>query len=305
MESLLQKYYEYLLKLNIQNKNDELHFYNLYHLVINAYDIKKDNQFKKDLQFSNILIDKVNSINELYVNSITPRMYTSKNMTNVSNISNGANTNDSIKIATKSIDYYQKINNYDITKCYWNNMSFNRVNKSIISKNTSNSPGYASPIQKTMFMGAVGLIINDNKISITNWDTATNNISMIKSFNNSNDEIVKYVYSIDIKHALITQLMNNTNLINNWGFNEKQYLSAFIENVIFNIFDINNKNDIILGRLKTDEVLSSKNKLINYIYEDEKYEIVNNIKISFNDNIIELELPNDDYQYALKYIISK
>lgn len=64
METLLQKYYEYFLKLNLQdNKKSEIssEFNSFYCLIINAYDINKDEKLKKELniftkffQFSSI-----------------------------------------------------------------------------------------------------------------------------------------------------------------------------------------------------------------------------------------------------------
>lgn len=60
MLDLLNKYYEYFLKLNLDDKNnlnEEEKFENFHKIIINEYDLSNDSELRKDInQFFNFLM---------------------------------------------------------------------------------------------------------------------------------------------------------------------------------------------------------------------------------------------------------
>lgn len=273
---------------NVINYNDiNYHYYsygcNPEFIDILYYNNSKISKiFNHDMCFSNIHIDDIKPIKELYIDKVI--------------INTLYNYNDDKKI---------KVSDYDITKCYWSDNIFSKLFSADDTNKCILNPGYTIPIQKRMFMGGVGLVINCDIMEITKWQSSINKISNEKTFNDADDTISKSVYRVNIKHALLEHLLENANLINNWPNNKKQNIISFIENVICNIFNINNKNDIKIYRTKKDD-LANDNKLIDYSINDKTFEEIDNIKIiPVNNDILEIELPNDDYQYAIKYIIKK
>lgn len=246
-----------------------------------SFDNNVDNLFKKDLCFSNIKVCKVNSINQLFINNVC----SSSNLT--TNINNK----------------FFEIKDYDITKCFWNNEKFNVLLNQ--NNNINYTSGYASGCLKSMFMGGVGLIINTPKIIISEWDGFINKISKIKLYNNSDDNSNKITYKFQLKYAILNYFLYNRNMINNWTYNQKEYITNFIENVLFNVFNINNKNNIEVFKLK--QRIDNINKIVNFdINNIENYEKLNNIEIIYiDDYTFGIELPDDNYQYTIKYTMFK
>ena len=254
------------------------------------------NTTKKNFISSNTVISNVNNIKQLWHNKISdePRKYYIDISTNnISDISTNIISDIGI-----DVEY-----DFNITQTMWdsNMIKKYKYNSDVISK----YPGYYLCDDLKMFFGSTALVIDDDNIDISVWPEIVSK-RQNKKYNNSADEIVKYSVRVNISSGLINYFMNNQTFISNWPNNSYDYIYNYINNVIFNYFIINNKNNIKVYKTYNPNALD--NKVINY-NSNLSYEEVNNIKIELIEEndvyYLDAELPNDDYQYAFVYKLTK
>lgn len=235
---------------------------------------------------SNTSVKHVNSLKQLWHNKIS------------NNPNSFYKDNDNIELG---IDYEP---DYNIVKTMWDNNIIKMYTAK--SNNVIKYPAYYLGDSFKTFFGSTALTINDNEIELDKWNDILVKIDN-KTFNNSNDEIIKYNVKINISDALLNYFLNNQDFVNNWPNDSYEYMKKYIQNIIFNYFIINNTNNIKIYKTY-NSYITTDNKVINFD-NSLSYSEAKNIKIDlYKDNDIyylEAELPNDNYQYMFKCKLTK
>jgi hypothetical protein len=185
---------------------------------------------------------------------------------------------------------------YDITKSLWKNSYYRNYTSDVKYKRQS---GMSLGLLTKSFFNSFGIVIPNGTIVINDFSESSvvSFLPIRKTYNNSSDEIPKYSALISLTTAatkLIKRIINDD--VND----------AFIRNNILNVFNINNKNAISVYRRPK---LNNSSIIVAYDANDKSFEQVNNIKMemqSLDDNyLLSCEIPQDNYQYAFVYKITK
>ena len=186
--------------------------------------------------------------------------------------------------------------NYDVTKSLWKNAYYRDY---ISNTNYNRYSGMKLGLLSKSFFNSFGIVIPDGTIVINDFsDSAVVSFLPIrKSYNNSDDEIPKHSAMLSLTVAatkMIRRILND-------DVNDE-----FIRNNILSVFNINNKNAIsVYKRPKTDNT----SIIVAYDANDISFEKVDNIKMemrSLDDNyILSCEIPQDNYQYAFVFKLTK
>lgn len=250
-------------------------FYNIDNELVNL---------EKTFISANTKIKHVNDIDQLWINKV----YMNNSFYKKTNIGIDVLNNFNIFKTIYDDDYY-RLYNFGNSETYKNKNGISGINN-----------------VKTFF-GSIALNLY-NKIKLDKWDK--NDIYVYidnKKMNNSVDnDYKKYNIRIDITSSLIKYFINNSTFISNFNnlVNTDDIIN-YVQNLIYDYFIINIKNNIEVYRLYNDNI-DSNNKIIDY---NEHCELIKNIDIDIindsNTYYLVTELPIDSYQYAFIYTLNK
>lgn len=197
----------------------------------------------------------------------------------------------------KNLSCIDVLYNYDVTKSLWENAYY----RDYVSDTTYNHySGMKLGLLSKSFFNSFGIAIPNGTIVINDFsDSAVvSYLPIRKTYNNSADEIPKYSALISLTVAatkLIKRIINDDNIND-----------TFVRNNILSIFNINNKNAISVYRRPKK---NNSSIIVAYDANDTSFEAVNNIKMemrSLDDNyLLSCEIPQDNYQYAFVYKLTK
>ena len=156
------------------------------------------------------------------------------------------------------------------------------------------------------FFGSIGLVMNDYDIfKISNWSSNQYLKIDVKSNDTSDDSIEKYLIKLNISDAANNYFLDINNFVNHYKNDDLAYIYDYIKNMLDRFYVINNKNNISVYK-KYCKNITINNKLINY---DNSMVKVENIKLDVIEEhgkyYANIELPNDNYQYAIVFKLIK
>lgn len=245
------------------------------------------NNLKINLINSNTNIKNVASIEQMWINKVTD----DNNYSHPDDTSNALLSFDVIK-------------NFDVTKTCWDDNFFIKYYKDNSIKYIN---GYEAVKDTKTFFGSHCMVIKDKNITIDNWKNCYNiNKNDTRKFNYYNDSNKRNIIELNISKALLNYFSSKEQIKNNWLFtlNASSYANNYIKNLIDSIYDINNKNNIVLFRRpkKSNDIFVSYEENSNF---EEVKNIELNLKKVNNEYLLYVELPIDNYEYSIKYTLKK
>jgi hypothetical protein len=140
---------------------------------------------------------------------------------------------------------------------------------------------------------------------ISNWTSNQYLKIGVKSNNTSDDPIEKYLIELNITDAANNYILNINNFINHYKNDDLQYIYDYIKSTLDKFYVINNKNNISVYK-KYCKNITIDNKIVNY---DDSMIKVENVKLDviekYGKYYANIELPNDNYQYAIVFKLTK
>lgn len=259
---------------------DIITFSNIENDIINSLSNSK-------LVSSNTNINNVNTIKQLWINKV----YDTTNFDG--SMRNGTNSYGIDCI----FNYNPLLTEWDdVRRIYSNDDTYRSVK------------GFELNNKSKLFFGSVAPTINNEYIELNKWD----NVSITKvnrEYTLYNSEIERYAIKLDLTNALLSYIKNETSFIdNNWGTTTYNNIDDYIKNILSYYYIINNKNILTVFRHYSSDITEA-NKFINFD-NNISYEICQNITFNIvlennNHYYLIFELPVDNYQYSIKYKITK
>ena len=250
--------------------------------------IKINEEENKEYIFDNLIIKNVYPIKQLWYNKVFDSSY----------IYNSENKENDIKGFS-----IQVLNDVDITNNCWDDNFYKKYDSNFECDNVN---GYASNKDTKSFFGSHCINIKRKEIELNNWSDNYEVKNITKDYNNYDDLKNKNIISLNISNALKKFIQNETSFLDNWSFKQDamKYNEDYLNNLLTNFYSINNKNVIKVYKRKK----VGNNILVKY-NNDNSFEEVKNVNIDLNkkenDYILDLILPIDEYEYAIKYTICK
>ena len=251
--------------------------------------IEKDvsNTTKINFNGTNISVSKINKINQLWFNKVSDEddySYKEKDF------------------AMLCIDYKKEFGLFD--NCWQENF----YTKYFRNRKCKSVNGYESNRSVKTFFNSQGMVVNNDRIEIQDWYNNYTVSFKDKTYfeRKSNKERNNVVITLDVSKTILDKLKKESTILSNWKFNDKALLFSdeYISNIIKNVYDINLKNNISIYRSK-----KQKNDIDVVPYLEDTFEKIENIKnelVIVNDKyLLKIYVPNDNYDYAIKYIIYK
>lgn len=256
------------------------------------------NYTNKNYISGNTRISNVNYINQLWINKVS-------DMTDY--VLNGNIEQDKI-IPFISIDV---IHNFDITKSSWDNNFFRKYYRNNDDEYYKHVNGYENGVNVKNFFGSNGIKLTNKPIVLSSWNYYSVD-SVLKHFNESSDNIDKFLIKIDITSELLDKILNNKNFISNWNSNvDIKYAVEYAKNLLNNNYIINNKNIVNVFKKTLGTYINDPyNILISYNKDDSSFVKIDNIHSKiYKENekyYLELEVSNAlDSQYAIEYTLNR
>ena len=236
----------------------------------------------------NIAVNKINKINQLWFNKVSEeKNYPYKEDEN----------------ALISIDVKK---NFSVFSNCWGEKFYTKYYR---SKKCKNEFGYKAKRSVKTFFESQGMVINSESIIIDDWSnnyTVTSNENKKYSERNSPISNTNKIITLNVTNAILDNLKIKTNILNNWCFDSKaiNYSDDYINNIIDSVYNINLNNNIEIYRSKVNS------NSINVVdYSSNYFDKLDNVKMELikNDNkyLLRINIPNSNYNYAIKYTISK